>query len=262
MTDIDLRDNFIKSYKFISMFICYPIKTVIRFQQKHGTLLQDSLKLVYKEGGLRRFYSGFIYRQISKSAEFVVLWEAFNQWSEVKNINVNPINFLLSFMMGLTITYTFVPFNSLYYFQQVYGQKDGKELLFYKVKQNGASSFYQGFWSLFLGSFLGSIIAFPALQNYQTYNNQKENKKNEQCVFYLYSTFLTAEVISNPFKIVAIQKLTSMENKSYGQIYNQLIQEQGYQWIFRSIDTKLLYSLIKSLFIVYAFDYKKLSKEI
>ncbi|CAD8051821.1 unnamed protein product [Paramecium primaurelia] len=261
MTDINLRDNFLKQHKFISMFICYPIKTLIRFQQKHGTLLQDSLKLIYKEGGFRRFYSGFFYRYISKSAEFVVLLEALNSWSNITKNNVNPINLLLSFMMGITIQYTFLPFNSLYYFQQVYGHSDGKELLFYKVKQNGASVFYHGFWSFLLGSLSGSLGAFPALQNYQTYNNQEENKKSEYCLFYLYSTFLTAEVISNPFKILAIQRLTSIECKSYAQIYNQLMKEQGYQWIFRSIDTKLLYSFLKTSFIVYAYDYKKLSRE-
>ncbi|CAD8062020.1 unnamed protein product [Paramecium sonneborni] len=262
MTDIDLRENFLRQYKFISMFICYPIKTVIRFQQKHGTIFQDSLNIVYKEGGLKRFYSGFFYRYISKSAEFVVLLKALNSWSDITNNNVNPINLILSFMMGIMIQFTFLPFNSLYYFQQVYGYRDGKELLLYKVKSNGTSSIYHGFWSFLAGSWFGSIIAFPALQNYQKYNNQKEDKKNEYSLFYLYSAFLTAEVISNPFKILAIQKLTSIECKSYGQIYNQLLKEQGYQWIFRSIDTKLYYSLLKSLFIVYGYDYKKLSREI
>ncbi|CAD8148095.1 unnamed protein product [Paramecium octaurelia] len=262
MTDINLRENFLKQHKFISIFLCYPIKTLIRFQQKHGTLLQDSLKLIYKEGGLKRFYSGFFYRYISKSAEFIVLLEALNSWSNITQNNVNPINLLLSFVMAATIQQTFVPFNSLYYFQQVYGHTDGKELLFYKVKQNGALVFYHGFWSFLCGSFFGGLGAFPALQNYQNYNTQEENKKGEYSMFYLFSAFLTAEVISNPFKILAIQKLTSIECRSYAQIQHQLMQEQGYQWIFRSVDTKLLYSFLKTLFIVYAFDYKKLSREL
>ncbi|CAD8146757.1 unnamed protein product [Paramecium octaurelia] len=100
-------------------------------------------------------------------------------------------------------------------FQQVYGYADGKQLLQYKFKCNGVSAFYQGFWSLFIGGWLASIMAHKALQNYRKQLIKVKIRKMNQVYF---PVFFLSKQRSN------LKPIQDTSNLKIDQLQVQIIQ--------------------------------------
>tara|TARA_B100001142_G_C14172645_1_gene592879 strand:- start:178 stop:978 length:801 start_codon:yes stop_codon:yes gene_type:complete len=223
------------------------IRTVNNYQYRYGTNLKDTFKILYKDGGILRFYKGYIPSLfVASTCKFADL----NSYYYTKNNNFNDIDKLLIISSVSSITRLgVIPIDTLDVFLQVEGNK-GINTLYNKTKDHGIKVLYYGASPWILNNFVGTFSWF-GVHNYlnDKYKNKFNNHFNIKHGIIGLSSSIVTDIITNPLRILKIYKQSNEKNIGYKTTINNIITERGIsELLFRGLKTRLIIHGIQSVF--------------
>lgn len=225
------------------------LRTTMNYQYRYGTSFTKTLKILYKEGGLRRFYRGvgpaLIQGPLSRfgdtAANIGVL--AFLEENEsTKDLNIGIKTGIASFGAALW-RINLMPIDTIKTTLQVEGT-NALPLLKNKLKLGGPSVFYHGALGAFGATYMGY---FPWYGTFNYLNERlPEYKDNEikrlsRNAGIGFAASLVSDTISNSIRVIKTSKQSYQVPISYFDITKKIIREDGMTSLFgRGLRTRLL----------------------
>lgn len=236
------------------------LRTTMNYQFKNGGGTFQTLKKLYAEGGIPRFYRGvgfaLINAPLSRFGDTAMNMTAMT-YLEDTNLNKAQKTFIGSIGAGFW-RLSIIPVDSFKSHMQVHG-KEGITILKNKIKQNGYRSLYNGSFASFSGTVVGHFPWF------YTYNYLQENapyKHSESsittffrsgCIGFLSSA--SSDIISNSVRVLKISKQTAEKSDSYTRIIKEIVKKDNISGLFlRGLQTKLMLNGIQGFVFVVIFD--------
>lgn len=264
---MSLNDTFHKSLKSgisgasamtIQVSSLMWLRTTMNYQYSKGGLFLQTIPKLYKEGGILRFYRGFIpalmIGPISRFGDTAANGLALHltENNEVfKNLPLFATTGLASVLAG-SWRLAVIPIDAWKTSKQVHG-KDGISVLKNKIKINGPSSLYQGAMASSFATMVGHypwFLTYNYLNHYLPKIRYDENalKALSRNAIIGFSASLVSDTVSNSIRVVKTVKQTSVEKISYSKAINNIVKENGYKGLFfRGLETKLLTNGIQGI---------------
>ena len=225
------------------------LRTTMNYQYRYGTSFTKTLKILYKEGGLRRFYRGvgpaLIQGPLSRfgdtAANIGVL--AFLEENEnTKDLNIGIKTGIASFAAALW-RINLMPIDTIKTTLQVEG-KNALPILKNKLKLGGPSVFYHGALGAFGATYIGY---FPWYGTFNYLNERlpeyrdNEIKRLSRNAGIGFVASLVSDTISNSIRVIKTSKQSYHVPISYFDITKKIIREDGMTSLFgRGLRTRLL----------------------
>ena len=244
------------------------LRTAMNYQFKNGGGTIDTIRKLYSEGGIPRFYRGvgfaLINAPLSRFGDTAANMTAMT-YLEDSDLNKAQKTFIGSIGAGFW-RLTIIPVDSFKSHMQVHG-KDGLQMLKNKIKQNGYRSLYSGSTASFTGTVVGHFPWF------YTYNYLQENAPYKQTDSYSLSflrsgtigflSSASSDIISNSVRVLKISKQTAETSDSYGKIVKDIVKKDNISGLFfRGLQTKLMLNGIQGFVFVVIFDQIKKAMDI
>lgn len=227
------------------------MRTTMNYQFKNGGKFLETLKKLYAEGGIPRFYRGvapaLIIGPISRfgdTASNLLALTVFKNYESTKNLPIFVQTSLASFCAGCWRLLT-LPIDAWKTSKQVNGA-DGLKVLLTKYRANGISTFYQGGVASALATMAGHypwFVTYNYLDHYLPKYSFKEDKLRAllRNAFIGFCGTMVSDTISNSIRVVKTIKQTSKEKISYRQAAQGVIDKEGVSGLlFRGLKTKLM----------------------
>lgn len=242
------------------------LRTTMNYQFKNGGSTFDTIKLLYREGGIPRFYRGVGFALVNAplsrfgdtASNMAVMSYYENSDSKLGRAQKTFMSSLIAGTWRLAI----IPVDAMKSNMQVHG-KDGLQVLKQNVKKYGFRSLYNGS----LASYSATVIGhFPW---FYTYNFLQEkigyrDSNNNLITFFRSGTIgfcssACSDIVSNSVRVMKIGKQTG-DNKTYTQVVKQIVEKESIVGLFtRGLKTKLMINGIQGFIFVVVFDkFKKL----
>jgi hypothetical protein len=229
------------------------LKTTNNYQYRYGTNLYETIKHLYKSGGIPRFYRGFIPSLIVASTCRVGDFTAYYFMNSFKDIT--PLEKLIGISSVSCATRLLViPVDTLDIMLQVEG-KHGYGILYKKVKTTGLRSLYYGgsMWTAM--KFTDSFIWFGT---YDYLEKKFKNNKNDSVIVNNINNGLKgiisssiSDIILNPMRSLKIYKQSNPYSISYSQSVKNIVKSEGiHNLFFRGLQTRLITNGIQSAVFV------------
>ena len=232
------------------------LRTTMNYQYKNGGTFPNAFSQIYKQGGLVRFYRGYVPAlMIGPLSRFGDT--AMNEASLLvckKYFPDTPI-FLqtasASFMAGLWRLGT-VPIDTWKTSKQVHG-KDGLKIVMDKVRANGVPALYQGAMASSVATMVGHypwFLTYNYLNGYLPKVSYKEDalKALGRNAFIGFCASAISDTTSNSIRVVKTVKQTNAVQIGYGQAIQQVLRKDGVKGLmFRGLETKLLTNGIQGI---------------
>ena len=232
---------------FIQVSSLLWLRTVNNYQYRYGSPLIDTFKILYKNGGVLRFYRGYIPSIfVASSCKFGEL----NAYYYSKEINLNSIDrLLLISSVSSIVKLSIVPVDTLDVFLQVEG-KQGVNILYNKIQKHGIKVLYYGVNPWIINNFIGTFSWF-GVHNYldnKYINNETLNFNIKNGLIGL-SASVTSDILTNPLRILKVNKQSHSDNVSYLSSVKNIIKNDGIsEFLFRGLKTRLLIHGIQNIF--------------
>jgi len=225
------------------------LRTTMNYQYKNGGTFPAAFSQIYKQGGLVRFYRGYIpalmIGPISRFGD-----TAMNEASLVifkKYYPDTPI-FLqtagASVMAGIWRLGT-VPIDTWKTSKQVHG-KDGLKIVMDKVRANGVPALYQGALASSFATMVGHypwFVTYNYMNSYLPNISYKEDalKALGRNALIGFCASAISDTTSNSIRVIKTVKQTNAIQIGYMEALQQVVKKDGWRGLmFRGLETKLL----------------------
>jgi hypothetical protein len=228
------------------------LKTTNNYQYRYGTNLFESMKYLYRSGGIPRFYRGFIPSLFVASTCRVGDFTAYYFANSFKNIT--PLEKLIGISSVSCATRLLViPVDTLDVMLQVEG-RSGYKILYNKVKTTGIRTLYYGGGMWTAMKFADSFIWFGTYD----YLEKKFQNKNNNIIMNNINHGLKgivsssiSDIILNPMRSLKIYKQSNQQRISYSESVKNIVKNEGFSNLFfRGLKTRLLTNGIQSAVFV------------
>jgi len=233
------------------------LRTTMNYQFKNGGSTLDTIKLLYKEAGIPRFYRGVSFALLyAPLARFGDTAANVGVMTYLEDSNMSKANktFIGSTLAGLW-RISVIPIDSFKSHLQIHGS-NGISVLRSKIANDGYKSLYNGARASYFGTLIGHFPWF------YTYNYlQDEIPKQESAILNFFRSgsigfcsSATSDIISNSIRILKINKQTGNET-TYKQVVENVIKTDGITGMFtRGLKTKLMINGLQGFIFVVVFD--------
>jgi len=209
---------------FLNISTCFWLNTIVQHQYKNGNGFMKTCKILYKENGIKRFYSGYtptvIHGTASRFCDYLAHYMMEKPWGTTK------LNLTSQVVLGGLVSSMFqimtMPLETCKVLNQLHGKQRALKILKLRLKKKPLI-LWKGCRENSLANFIEHVGWF------QTYEYLDKNLPNEHTL--LRSWFLgltsgaTTDILSNHLKIVKTMKQST--NLNYNQIVKQIIQKNG-----------------------------------
>ena len=227
------------------------LRTLTNHQYRFGTKLQDSMKILYKEGGVLRFYKGYIPSLIMGS---LCRFGDVSIYKYIENKNKNKEfsrsqELILTSGLSMLWRINLMPLDTLDVMLQVNGKK-GYSILKDKIKTNGVRVLYHGTTAWSVTNFIGNYGWFLT---YSTIKDKYPN--NNSLLFNGITGFLastTSDILTNPIRIAKTTRQSYDIPISYTKIVRNIYNQYGLiEFWRRGLATRVItHGFQSSLFVV------------
>ena len=229
------------------------LRTTVNYQYKHGGTTKETLKLLYKEGGIPRFYKGLFPTLIQGSLS------RFGDTAANTGINyyMNNNNYTKDLPIvlksgcassGAALWRVFImPIDTLKTSLQVNGN-NGIPILKNKIKMNSPLVLYNGSMATLSATFVGHFPWFF------TYNYLNETLPQYDDLFQGLlrngtmgvCSSIISDTVSNSLRVIKTNKQTHEKNISYKTTIDLILKKDGFMGLFtRGLKTKLISNSIQ-----------------
>lgn len=237
------------------------IRTIINHQYRNGGSFLSTAQQLWKEGGIPRFYRGL---------PFALMQAPLSRFGDTA-MNMGMMTLLEDTSLG-TAEKTFagsvgaglwrmsiLPIDTCKSSMQVNG-KDGLKQLRVKIRTNGPGVLYHG---AFASGFSTMIGHFPWFFTYNYLNERFPRQKNAthkeiicRSAAIGFASSSISDISSNMFRVIKINRQTSLESQSYRELMREIVQKQGvFGLLTRGLSTKILSNGIQGMVFTILFDY-------
>ena len=197
------------------------LRTATNFQYRYGLPIKDTFKNIYRDGGVLRFYNGYIPCLIMGSlCRFGDIYSL-----SLVNNKLNDQNLLTRTIatssLSTFIRLNFMPLDTLDNMLQVEGKKAFTKLK-YKINRYGLGILYNGGGISVVYNLIGNFSWFG------TYNMLNTNSDNMYYNGFVgLSCSLASDLSTNPLRILKLNKQTLSDNVGYTPIFQNIYQKHG-----------------------------------
>ena len=236
----------------VQVFSLMWLRTIMNYQYKNGGTFKEVFLKLYKEGGIRRFYSGILTALIQ--GPLIRFGDTFSNaiiLNILKNYRI-PI-FIKTGLASTTagiIRIILSPVDIVKTMKQVEGQTAITKLK-NRVKEKGFISLYDGALANGILSLIGHYPWF-VVHNYLDRYLPMYN--NSICLSLMRNAFIgfvstcISDTISNSIRVLKTSKQTDEGKKGYKDIFEDIKKKGGIKEIFiRGLSTRLLTNGIQGL---------------
>ena len=230
----------------------------MNYQFKNGGGFLPTLRTLYKEGGIVRFYRGIVpalvIGPISRFGDTAMNMFATSLSQNNETLKKMPIFVQTSIGSVLAGGWRLstLPVDAWKTSKQVYGDQGLKNLLA-KFKTHGISAFYQGGVASALATMVGHYPWFVT-NNYLEHYLGKYSYESDLLKALVRSAFIglcstvVSDVCSNSIRVVKTFKQTATEKLTYNQVISAVIEKDGVSGLFlRGLQTKLLTNVLQGV---------------
>ena len=233
------------------------LRTTVNYQYRNGTKFQETLKILYNQGGIRRFYRGvgpaLLQAPLSRFGDTAMntgVMYYLNHNENTKDLPLSLKTFCGSLGAGLW-RINLMPIDTCKTVLQVEGNK-GISVLKNKIKTNGIRALYHGSMGAFGATLIGHFPWF------YTYNFLSEKipkpeegetvKKLSRYALIGFSSSLVSDSISNSARVVKTTRQTNTVSKSYIEIVKEIVKKDGVVSLMnRGLKTKIISNGVQGL---------------
>lgn len=210
------------------------MRTVMNYQYRHGGAFNEAARSLYKEGGVRRFYTGYFpaliqaplsrFGDTAANAGMLSLLEPSGLPLAVKTLaaSTTAAGFRVLLMPVDTIKTTL----------QVEGGK-ARALLWKKVAREGPSVLFHGSLAASLATLAGH---YPWYTTYNYLSYYIPHTPGESMALKLgksaligFCASLVSDSLSNSFRVVKTARQTSAVSTTYGRVVADIVKRDGVQ---------------------------------
>ena len=236
------------------------LRTTVNYQYKHGTQFRETLNILYKQGGIFRFYRGLLpalfQAPLSRFGDIAtntgVIYYLNNNQS-TKDLPIPLKTFIGSMFAGLW-RINLMPIDTTKTMLQVHG-KEGIPILREKIKTNGIKTLYNGSLGAYSATLVGHFpwfLTFNMLENYLPEPNKELSSSIPLSIIRFgaigFSSSFIADTCSNSLRVIKTTKQTNKNNMSYKLIVKNIIEKDGIQGLlFRGLKTKIITNGVQGL---------------
>ena len=247
------------------------LRTTMNYQFKNGGKLKLTLKKLYSDGGIPRFYRGVLpalmIGPISRFGDTAMndgVLTLFDSYHELKNIPIAIQTGCASVMAGLW-RISIIPIDAWKTSKQVHG-KDGLNILKKKINISGKGVLYHGAIASSAATMIGHypwFLTYNYMNNYLPKYKYEENplKALGRNALIGFSASLISDTVSNSIRVVKTIKQTNEKNISYRNVIERVIEKDGFNGLFlRGLKTKILTNGLQG--IVFSISWKYISEKL
>jgi hypothetical protein len=232
------------------------LRTTMNYQVKFGTKFRETLDILWKEGGVARFYRGLLpwaifQAPLSRFGDVAANEMVISVMSALfPAIPVSVSTFGAS-MAGAVWRIFITPIDTFKTIMQTDG-KAGKDILLKKIKAGGPLVLWQGWEANYVANVVGNYPWF-AVMNLLSKNVPvpKGNvaKLVRSAVLGAISSSI-ADLVSNSIRVVKTKKQTAAEASiSYTACAKEVIAKDGLAGLFfRGLETRILTNVLQGAF--------------
>ncbi|KAJ3187230.1 hypothetical protein HK101_009437 [Irineochytrium annulatum] len=232
----------------VQVLTLMPMRTVMNYQYRNGSTMTGAMSILYKDGGMLRFYRGLApaliqgpmsrFGDTASNAGALALLESSDLTKElpmtVKTIFASA--FAASFRMVLT------PVDTLKTTLQTQG-KDGMALLKQRIKAHGVGTLWYGAGASAAATFVGHYPWFATYNIMSEYipKQDKLHLKLARSAVIGFSASFVSDTISNSLRVIKTYRQTAETRVSYGQAVKEIVNKDGVAGLFgRGLKTRIL----------------------
>jgi|UniRef100_A0A7S2V2G3 hypothetical protein len=224
------------------------LRTTMNYQYRYGTTTTEALKALYKEGGVLRFYKGYLpalvqgpmsrFGDTAANTGTLALMDSYdstrNLPAAVKTVSASATAAIWRIFL--------MPVDTLKTTMQVEGSK-GVGQLAAKFKAGGPTVLYHGALAASTATFVGHYPWFTTFNilNARIPKYDDLPKKLMRNAFIGFCASLISDTCSNSIRVVKVYRQTHPEKVSYVNAVKGVIAEDGLAGLFgRGLKTKIL----------------------
>ena len=231
------------------------LRTTMNYQFKNGGSTLDTIKILYKEGGIPRFYRGYFFAlmngPISRFGDTAMNDFASNYF---QNQNM-AIQTALGSTGATGWRLLIMPNDACKSHLQIHG-RDGLRLLRNKINTNGIRVLWNGGGAAISSNFIGHYPWFLTYNYLQaTVPKMGDNRDMIRSMGIGFTSSSISDIVSNSVRVLKINRQTNLEQISYTEIYKDIVKKEGFlNFMTRGLKTKIFLNGLQSSIFVLIYD--------
>lgn len=232
------------------------LRTTMNYQYRHGKTMTESLRVLYGQGGIRRFYSGYgmamLQGPLSRFGDTAAnagMLEYLNSNESTEKLPI-VVKTLAASLAAAGFRTLLMPIDTTKTMLQVEG-KSGWAIVGSKIASNGPGILFHGSAAASLATFAGH---YPWYSTYNYLQSVIPEYKDDLKLKLVRSAFIgfcasvTSDIVSNSFRVVKTAKQTSPTYASYAQIVREITLKEGPLGLLgRGLKTRILTNCIQGV---------------
>jgi len=243
------------------------LRTTMNYQYKFGGQMIPTIKNLYKEGGILRFYKGYVpalmVGPISRFGDTFTNELALNLLKDT-NLPLSLQTGCASVMAGGWRILT-LPIDAWKTSLQVHGNK-GVDILKLKVQKEGIKGLYNGAIASSTATMIGHFPWFTTY-NYMNlyiprvkYSEEPLKALGRNALIGFCASFVS-DTVSNSMRVIKTYKQTHPDNIGYRKVVEEVLEKDGINGLlFRGLKTKIFTNGLQG--IIFSIFYKFISEKL
>ena len=243
------------------------LRTTMNYQYKFGGQMIPTIKNLYKEGGILRFYKGYVpalmVGPISRFGDTFTNELALNIFKDT-NLPLSLQTGCASIMAGGWRILT-LPIDAWKTSLQVHGNK-GVDILKVKVQKEGIKGLYNGGIASSTATMIGHFPWFTTY-NYMNlyiprvkYSEEPLKALGRNALIGFCASFVS-DTVSNSMRVIKTYKQTHPDNIGYRKVVEEVLEKDGINGLlFRGLKTKIFTNGLQG--IIFSVFYKFISEKL
>ena len=226
--------------------ITYAFNPQINYQYRNGTTFKSSLRALYADGGIPRFYRGLVpalihgpFARFGDTAANTGVITMMNSLDSTKDMSVGVKTVAASGAAAL-FRIVLMPVDTVKVTMQVTGKFSN---VIDKVKVGGLPVLYRGSLAASSSTFVGHYPWFLIynLLDEKIPEQDSTTRKLARRAVMGFCASAVSDTCSNSIRVVKVYKQSYYESLTYPQVIRQIIAESGIAGLmFRGLETKIL----------------------
>lgn len=239
------------------------LRTIVNYQYRNGGTFNNTIKVLYKEGGIPRFYKGVSFALLNAPlSRFgdTAMNTFVNSSLKDTNLNTATKTFIGSCGAGLWRIFI-IPIDTFKSSLQVNGS-NGINIIRERIKMDGLKTLYNGSMASGFSTMVGHFPWFFTY-NYLNETFPKENYNNSleivcRSALIGFSSSSCSDIISNSLRVIKVNKQVSNKNDSYKKVINDIITKDKISGLMtRGLTSKIITNGIQGMVFTVLFDFFK-----